>query len=294
MNGLPIDFHTLEVFSAVAEHRNFTDAGKATGLTQSAVSRRIQDLEKSLGIRLLDRTTRRVSLTTAGEHWLRETTLMLNQRDTSVREFREIYGSDLPTIRLGLGETIPYAHLPGVLFGRKSVKLEISTGRDETLLEKLSEFELDLAIVSQLDTMPQNIEILRTYDDPFILISPSNSSDISGKSFISLNRKLETGRKLSRWVEQNAPGSEIQIEVDTFDLAINLVSLGLGSALVPRRALAVYGKRKQVIRHDIDPVFSRTVIIAGRKSREQPKHFSEFVNAILFSDSGGQKSPTED
>jgi DNA-binding transcriptional LysR family regulator len=60
----------IPVFVAVVEAKSFTGAASMLGLTKSAVSRRISDLEEDLGVRLLHRTTRRLSLTEAGEGYL--------------------------------------------------------------------------------------------------------------------------------------------------------------------------------------------------------------------------------
>lgn len=60
----------IPVFVAVVEAGSFTAAAKKLGLTKSAVSRRVSDLEEDLGVRLLHRTTRRLSLTEAGERYL--------------------------------------------------------------------------------------------------------------------------------------------------------------------------------------------------------------------------------
>ncbi|WP_148875430.1 LysR family transcriptional regulator, partial [Serratia marcescens] len=56
----------LRVFVAIARHGSFSRAGEAIGLTQSAVSHSVKELEAEVGVRLLDRTTREVVLTDAG------------------------------------------------------------------------------------------------------------------------------------------------------------------------------------------------------------------------------------
>lgn len=278
-----IDFHSLQVFLAVAKHRSFTIAGEGLGMTQSAVSRRIQDLESSLGVKLVERTTRRVRLTRAGESWLAEATRLINQKDTAVREFQENYGIKNPAIRVGLGDTIPFAHLPGILTARSPARLSIKTGGDELLAEKLLGFEVDLIVVSEIPQLPTDLSILHSYDDPFVLITPPGSNPDQDRKFISFNQATDLGRRMMGWIEANAPGGELVVEVDTFDLAINLVSLGFGSALVPRRALAVYGKRKPVKRFDIEPVFTRNVVVAGRKKGPHSEHVLRFIEGILFS-----------
>src|SRR5687768_13946711 len=62
----PFDLYELQLFHLVAEHRNFTKAGRAAGLTQSAITRQIRGMEDRLGVSLFERTTRQVRLTIAG------------------------------------------------------------------------------------------------------------------------------------------------------------------------------------------------------------------------------------
>jgi DNA-binding transcriptional LysR family regulator len=64
----PNDLGSLSVFLTVAEERSFTRAGKVLGVSPSAISHSMRELEESLGVRLLSRTTRSVALTDAGEH----------------------------------------------------------------------------------------------------------------------------------------------------------------------------------------------------------------------------------
>ncbi|MGC7532298.1 LysR family transcriptional regulator, partial [Pandoraea pneumonica] len=61
-----ISLRQLKVFLAVAEHGSFSRAGEDIGLTQPAVSRCIRELEQELGLKLVDRTTREVTLTEVG------------------------------------------------------------------------------------------------------------------------------------------------------------------------------------------------------------------------------------
>src|SRR4029077_3760315 len=77
-DNLP-ELEAVRVFAAVAQLRSFRGAAIALGLPRTTVSRRLSTLEKSLGTRLLQRTTRQVSLTHAGEIFLNEVTPALEK-----------------------------------------------------------------------------------------------------------------------------------------------------------------------------------------------------------------------
>src|SRR5436853_6079444 len=71
LSTVPFDLYELALFHLVVKHRSFTKASELARLTQSAITRQIQGIENSLGVQLLERTTRTVRVTPAGEflHW---------------------------------------------------------------------------------------------------------------------------------------------------------------------------------------------------------------------------------
>ena len=62
-----IDLNEIKIFAAVVEMNSFVDAGKKLGMPSTTVSRKVQQLETALGVRLLNRSTRKLSLTNLGE-----------------------------------------------------------------------------------------------------------------------------------------------------------------------------------------------------------------------------------
>ena len=72
------------------------------------------------------------------------------------------------------------------------------------------------------------------------------------------------------------------MQLDSIDLIINLVALGMGVSFVPIRALALYNQRHKVVRISLPTRFAREVVVAVRKSRELPRHVHHFIENILF------------
>lgn len=72
------------------------------------------------------------------------------------------------------------------------------------------------------------------------------------------------------------------MELDSFDLIINLVASGFGLAFVPRRALALYRRKEALGLITLPERFEREVIAVTRKHRKLPAHVSNFVENILF------------
>src|ERR1700689_5217795 len=84
LSQVPFDLYELALFHLVVKHRSFTKAAETAGLTQSAITRQIQGIENSLGLQLLERTTRTVRVTPAGEFLYREAARLLGDVEQSL------------------------------------------------------------------------------------------------------------------------------------------------------------------------------------------------------------------
>src|ERR1700722_8197606 len=85
-----IGLRQLKVFLAVAKHASFSQAAEDVGASQSAVSLAVRQIEIELGVKLLDRTTRQVRLTTVGQTFVATAPRLLEELDTVLRELRDI------------------------------------------------------------------------------------------------------------------------------------------------------------------------------------------------------------
>lgn len=109
----PFDLYELSLFHLVVKHRSFTKAAEAAGVTQSAITRQMQGMEDSLGIDLLERTTRSVRITKAGEFLFQESSKLLGDVDQSLRRLKEDFANAKKEIRIGVSRSISPAYLPG-------------------------------------------------------------------------------------------------------------------------------------------------------------------------------------
>ena len=91
----------LRYFLSVVRHRNFTEAAKEFYLTQPAITHQISALERDLGVKLLLRTTRSVSLTRAGELFLEDAKRMLDQEERARERVRQAEHTDAPMLEIG-------------------------------------------------------------------------------------------------------------------------------------------------------------------------------------------------
>jgi DNA-binding transcriptional LysR family regulator len=123
------NFHDLVAFVAVAEERSFTHAAAKLAVSQSALSQTIRSLEQRLGVRLLNRTTRSVSPTAAGERLLKTVAPRLKEIGVELATLRELQHKPAGTVRLtateNAAESVLWPALGKLLSAYPDIKIEI-------------------------------------------------------------------------------------------------------------------------------------------------------------------------
>src|SRR5471030_182721 len=95
----PFDLYELFLFRLVVQQRSFTKAAQLAGLTQSAITRQIQGMENKLGLALLERTTRSVRVTPAGDFLFHESARLTGDVEASLQRLREQFAGARKEVR---------------------------------------------------------------------------------------------------------------------------------------------------------------------------------------------------
>ena len=137
----------LKAFRAVAEYGGFTAASAALGTTVASISRRIKGLETRLGVRLFNRTTRQVSLTEAGETYLRHVRRALDDMADAEAAVHQLTGQARGTLRVAAPLSFGVRRLAPVLsrFARQHPHLRVRLSLDDRVVD-LVEGGYDLAV----------------------------------------------------------------------------------------------------------------------------------------------------
>lgn len=293
-----IDLYSLYLLRQVAKFRGFTAASKACGLSQSALTRQVQAIEGRLGIKVFDRTTRTVTITEPGAVLLRETEAIPNILSGAMRRIREEYLGAPREIKIGISPDLALAHIPGIFHRQQKlqpdVKVIVSQPEDAMLLRQVGNTNLDLGILTCPAEIPSGVSETHRMADQFAIIFPTGSevpstSPVSFRKWANArNWLLPPGGSRSRQlIEAWAVAQNVEIrpvmELENFDLMIQLVSMGMGVAFIPRRSLSGF-RRKRLVEMMRPPVeLSRQLIVVSPKHSKCPEHVTRFVEGILFS-----------
>ncbi|MDM0111103.1 LysR family transcriptional regulator [Variovorax sp. J22R133] len=110
-----LDLNDMVYFAEVAERGGFAAAGRALGIPKSRLSRRVADLEAQLGVQLLQRSTRSLSLTPAGELYLRHCAAMRDAAQTAAEAVAQVQTEPRGTIRISCPVTLAQSSLGPLL-----------------------------------------------------------------------------------------------------------------------------------------------------------------------------------
>lgn len=152
--GLP-DLNDLYFFAAVVEHGGFSAASRAINVPKSRLSKRVSLLEERLGLRLLQRTTRKFVVTEAGERFYRGCQAMLAEARAATEDVESLRGEPNGTVRLScpiaLSQTVLAPILPDFL--TKCPKVQVRLLSSDRRVDLINEgYDIAIRVRDKLDT----------------------------------------------------------------------------------------------------------------------------------------------
>jgi DNA-binding transcriptional LysR family regulator len=291
MARINYDFHELRSFVAVAELGSFRAAADELSISAPALSRRVDRLERVLGTRLLERTTRRVALTNVGRIFLEHARAALDELEGATLAITELAEQRVGLVTVGCVPSAVYYFLPEVLkaFSRKYPRIRvriIDEGANEVLasvVDGRADFGLNF-IGSQTPGIEFSALYRETFvlavrrDSPFAKRKSINWSEIGELPFISVART--SGNRLLLDVALAKSGIRVnsQYEVSHVSTLLGLVEAGLGVAAIPRLAMPTATHHPTLAAIELSkPSVDRTVGLITRHGHKLSPPAAELV-----------------
>jgi DNA-binding transcriptional LysR family regulator len=248
------DLNDLYFFASVVQHNGFSAAARATGIEKTRLSRRVADLEKRLGVRLLLRSTRSLSLTDAGQRFYERCQATVEGAQAAFDSIAELQKEPSGSVRLScpvvLAQTYLAPILPGYMASHPKVSLFIdATDREVNLIEE--RFDLALRARPQIEDIAGLVaKTLGTarrilVASPAYLKSigrPASVEDLSQLSTLCRPADVLDGR--ARWELTRGDSAKAIVQhtpkLVSNDLRLQLESAthGIGIALLPEPIVA--------------------------------------------------------
>lgn len=292
LGGDFVDIYQMKYVLALAKHKNFTLAAESCYISQSSLSQQISKLEKQLGVKLFDRTTRTIRITEAGQAFVDMAQPILRDVDRLEQTMSTYSGFLRGTINIGAItalEKIRFSELVTSFYSSyPNLTLNIYQGKSLTLLESLEKHNIDIAFVTQprehndpqIDFRPigkdeysliisekhplahrEEVDLWELRDEYFILQHPDQS--VSGLCMQACSEAGFTPKVISR--------------IESVSIAMNLARTGLGIVFLPSEVPQQYsmnGLRRIRLKKPIE----KRIVMATR-AKEKPTHLvSAFID----------------
>ena len=280
----------LKTFIAVTRHGTFAAAGMHIGLTQSAVSAQIRQLEQALGVQLFDRTGRQATLNAAGLRALplaREILETFNRMAVPV-EANE-YRGELKVGAIGTAQTglLPQALLR-LRQAAPAVECKLVPGVSLELLSQVDAGELDSAIIIRPPfDLPKELHVQEVRKEPFVLIVPDalEGDDpvhlLSTQPHVRYDRASFGGRLVSRFLREQKLDVQVALELDELEAIVKMVECGLGVSLIPQAGLWLEHAPKVRVIPLGNLTFYREIILLSRYNQRHLPVPQLFARCLL-------------
>lgn len=247
-----MDFELLEDFLAVLEHGSILAAAEAKGASQPTLSRKMRELEDSLGVPLFDRTSRGVTPTAYGSMFREHAEELLRARQTALDEIRALKSGVHGHARIGLAPALS-GYLPGVVRKlrehKPGVTFEVIEGTYDALVQKTLKGEIEGAFtmlppgesVESLAVKPladQPIVIVAGRAHPLFELGHHESPNLRDESWIVMNRPRSIVDGFYRLAEERGlVAPHIVIETSSLDFLKSAIKGSRLLAALPKGAV---------------------------------------------------------
>jgi len=290
---------TMRLFRDVAHYRSFSRAAAEHSITQSAVSQRIAQLEKRLGVQLVDRSSRPLTLTGAGRLYLRGCEDLLRRFDRLEREVqsearRGLHG----TVRVEAIYSVGIELLNHVCenFAREHprVEVEVDFKRPEQIHQLVRSGECDLGLVS-FPRRWRGVEVVQLRTETMAVVCAANhelanrkkihASELAPVPLATFESSLPVGARIRQYLRDEGVEPNIVNVFDNVETIKHVVSVTREVAILPRRVVQREVAAGTLACLELSPQLTRPIGIIHRRGGQNgsslPDHVSAFVAALL-------------
>jgi DNA-binding transcriptional LysR family regulator len=298
--AINFDLNDLLSFRAVAELSSFRKAAESLHLSQPAFSRRIDKLEQALGVRLLERTTRRVTLTAVGRDFERKIRELIDDLDATLLGIRGVAVTRMGEVTVACVPSTVYYYLSYVIgrYHERSPKVRVKVldaGANE-VLAAVARGEADFGLnfigaqEGELEFKPlveERFVAACRRDHPLAKLRRVSWAQLSDHDYISVGRTSGNRVLLDQALAGVAGRPQAIYETQHVTTMLGLVEAGLGVAAVPSMAMPASDHPLLVSVRLVDPVVTRKVGLIRRRGRSLSPAAQQLYD--LFSEVKGRR-----
>ena len=282
-----MDVKSLYSIIAVADHGSFNVAAKALGISLSAISVQMRALEDDMEMVLFDRSRRPPPLTDEGRDFVgRARELIADWERLSASLKRGSHGG---VLKIGAVHTVVSGLLPAALLQLRQdmpdLGIRLTTGLSHDLEAALRGGRIDVAITTEPDNMPADLEFTAFCEETLVVIAGRKAAGKSFRDVLQENAyvRFQKQARVGALIEGALAANRIKVtsamEVDTLEGVISLVGAGLGVSVVPARSGIAFPDAIRVLPFGRPKTVRRLGVLSQRRNVRQ-HFFSPLLDAL--------------
>ncbi len=309
-----MNIHAAQLFCDVAHHRSVSRAAELHGITQSAASQRIQALEKELGVQLIDRSTRPLALTAAGELYYRgcrrilDTYAKLKERVKSAGSGRAVSDTELRgevTIAAIYSSGIDLLNQVKMAFESENPRAEIKIEylQPDAVYDSVRHEQCDFGILSYpqkwagLASIPLRDEVMAVVVKAGHALAGRelvHAAELGPYEIVSFDLTLPIGRQIRKYLGRYCPQVQVVNQFDNIDTIKTYVAQSDTVAILPVRTVQREVAAGTLATVALNPSLTRPLGIVYLRHRQQRPLVKAFIEYLLKNQPAVAKPATAD
>ncbi|MFC7392145.1 LysR family transcriptional regulator [Scopulibacillus cellulosilyticus] len=288
-----MEFRQLKYFACVARNRKYTTAAEQLHISQPSLSNAIKTLEKELDCQLIERTTREVKLTEAGEVFYKHACHILNEVQHAQMEMKEVKDIGKGEISIGVIESAKF-WMPKIIklfretYSNVSIKIK-ELIEFKQIEEALISYDIHFGITPR-SAESSKLKSIPIYQENFVLIVPpdhplKNSNTVSlikvkSENLILSQQGYQTRQNILEACRKAGFEPKGLYEIERFETARSLVESGLGISILPENYLKYAPLSGIHLLKIVNPTPKRNVYLTYHTERYLPPAVYHFMSLI--------------
>ena len=293
-----MNLDTLKLYCDVVRLRSFSRAAAANGITQSAASQSIQQLEGELDVPLLDRSRRPLVATKAGRVFFDACRGLIQGFDKARADLlaskQRVDGTVRVAAIYSVGLHDMSRHMQPFMSAHPQARVLLECLHPHKVVEAVLNDEADLGVLSY-PTANRSLAVLPLRSEPMVLVThPSHRlakrklvepRDLSGEKFVAFDRDLAVRRAIDRALRQHGVKVDVVMEFDNVETIKQAIGIAAGVSILPRPTVVMESGMRTLATVPLAlPGLARPIGIIYRRGKQMPPAVSRFIEVLRRAD----------
>jgi LysR family transcriptional regulator, transcriptional activator of the cysJI operon len=302
-----VDLERAKLFRDIAQTRSVSKGAKLNGISQSAASQHLQDLEEQLGLALLDRTSRPLTVTEGGKLYLDMCRDVLRRQDEFQAALERMKAGVEGTVRVASIYSVGLSEMSQLEqeFSRRypEAHLEVEYLRPEKVYEAVVTDRADLGLLSypeatkEVTVLPWRQEEMVVAASPYHPLAEKSEvrpEDLEGLDFVGFDEDLPIRRDIDRFLREHHVEVNLTLHFDNLQMIKEAVAHGEGVSIMPARIMEEEVKQGRLVPIPISSLrLYRPVGIVHRRKKRFHRAGQAFLELLREPPAGWNPSLSE-